>query len=109
MRFYDQLPQRLRELAYHAGRDYAWNKQCTIEVIEALTQLGAPIYGIEVWLATTPGPTIPGPFIYHWTAPVGADPHEANKAAREYVRLFEWDDSDEENKSNEPYFNITSI
>ena len=74
------------------------------------------VLGGELWLATDPGPTIPTPYIYHWSAG-SRKPNEsweafvrrANEEGKEYVRSFRWDDKDTAHKDSVPYFNITAV
>jgi len=71
------------------------------------------ICGVEVWIATTPGPTIPLTFIYTWQSAMksdgeawGAFVERINADAREYVACFKWDEKDLEYQHSIPYFNL---
>jgi hypothetical protein len=115
MSFLDQLPTKLRNAAFRAGDEFAWARGPAIEVIHLLTASCIPIDGIEVWLPTTPGPTIPGPFIYHWPghnrrsgATLREYVEDANAKAEEYVSSFRWDERDATYTSEIPLFNLTA-
>jgi hypothetical protein len=94
----DFLPEGLRRRAYRADSEAARPGVEGIELIERLTTEAAAVEGIEIWLPTTPAPTIPMPSIYVWTAQLrGRDEawadftRRANAAAAEYIRGFAWD------------------
>jgi hypothetical protein len=115
MNFIDQLPSHLRSAAYRAGNEYAWKRSEATEVIDLLSQKGIALDGVEIWLATTPGPTIPTPYIYTWSArsrsqeqDVGEYVIRTNREARDYVATFKWDDQDETNRMLEPHFNLSA-
>jgi hypothetical protein len=89
------------------------DKQHALEVIQWATTSGMAVFGIEVWLPTTPGPTIPMPFFYSFDS----EPKEneewsefvkrANADASQYVIEFDWDPEDHKHHSQKPYFNLT--
>jgi hypothetical protein len=98
-----RIPPEIQARAYGAGNEFAWPREDAIQVIAAIKSHFV-VVGVEVWLPTTPGPTIPTPFVYQW----GAGPSDAKNAA-EYIRTFEWDDADTHHRSFEPYFNLTIV
>jgi len=85
-------------------------------VIQHLREAGSAVIGIEVWLATELGPTIPAPGIYVWEAP---SRHAAeswsvfaqgvNTRAADYVRAFSWHPNDMKHSGETPYFNLTVV
>jgi hypothetical protein len=60
------VPRHLLERAYRARDEYAWSRRDAIDVVEALQSRLFKVIGVEVWLPTKPGPTIPAPYIYVW-------------------------------------------
>jgi hypothetical protein len=61
----DQIPGSLLAGAYLAQNgEAAWNTADALKVIAWAAKSHVPILGVEVWLPTTPGPTIPTPYIY---------------------------------------------
>ena len=111
MDWISQLPDRLKNSAYRAGTEYAWNMRDTMEVIDWLSSRGLPVWGLEVWLPTQPGPTIPTPYIYQWSATVNpsgqSDAMMQNEMAKKYVSEFRWDERDQQRHEQIPYFNLT--
>ena len=110
MPWYDDLPNDLRSRAYSAREELAWGNTDALTVIDWLTKAGLGVCGIEVWLATDPGPTIPTPYFYHWESskpPVGSTQlTQNNDDAKRYIGEFTWDEKDFEKKELAPYFNI---
>ncbi len=110
------LPESLRVAAYYAGEEAAWPKEEAIDVLECATELGAAACGVEVWLPTVPGPTIPTPYVYSWEAEE-QKPEEvwsdfvlrANSAAAQYIREFVWGSNDKAHEGFEPYFNFDLV
>ncbi len=96
------LPRVLLERAYRTsdGRELAWSRSDALEVIELLIEAGYEICGVDIWLPTKPGPTIPTPFVYDWD-----DRHPISAA--EFVKTFAWDDADRSHGGRAPYFNLT--
>jgi hypothetical protein len=85
-------------------------------VIRDLTEKDCAVIGIEIWLPTEPGPTIPSPGIYTWDAPSrrAGEPWSVfaprvNAEAADYVRAFFWHPHDEKYSSEMPYFNLTVV
>jgi hypothetical protein len=99
-----RIPPEIRARAYQSDRELAWSREDAIQVVEALRAHFAVI-GMEIWLPTTSGPTIPSPFIYHW-APTG---EQCTTAAAEFIRNFRWDEADVDHHDSEPYFNFTVV
>lgn len=114
--FVQKLPEFLRKSAYYAGQEAAWPREQAIKVIEHLKIHNAVVLGVEVWLPTHPGPTIPTPFIYSWDS---GSQHQgeswqdfvrrANTGAAEYVRRFNWDKQDQTHQEADPYFNLEVV
>lgn len=111
-----KLPESLRVVGYYAGEEAAWPAEEALSVLECLTEFGCAACSLEVWLATTPGPTIPAPYIYTWEVE-GCGAREAwmdfvrraNSAAADYIRAFRWDPSDSGKQGAEPYFNFDVV
>ena len=110
----DQLPKSLQTRAYHAAGEIAWPRPEALQVIDYLTAQGTAVLGVEIWLPTSPGPTIPTPIIYNWEAEARQESEawtqfaeRVNQLAKEYVDSFEWDEEDVSHKSLTPYFNLT--
>jgi hypothetical protein len=69
--------------------------------------------GVEIWLPTTPCPTIPAPIFYTFES--RQLPHErltdfvqrASREASDYISTFEWDPADANYQGAVPYFNLT--
>jgi len=111
-----KLPESLRVAAYYAGEEAAWPAEEAINVLECATELGLAVCGVEVWLPTVPGPTIPTPYVYSWE---GEDQEaeegwsdflqRVNGAAAEYIRQFAWDPKDKSHEGVEPYFNLDVV
>jgi hypothetical protein len=71
------------------------------------------VLGVEVWLATKPGPMIPTrPF---YSVSIESSPNEDSGkmvsrsclAARRFIQTFKWDPLDDASNYQEPYFNLT--
>jgi hypothetical protein len=108
------IPNDLLASAYRAQNgEPAWSRDDTLRVILWAAQVDLPILGIEIWIPTTPGPTIPTPIIYTFEPkPIKGEPEaqfdkRANQEAAEYVRSFKWDRDDKAHHGIEPFFNIT--
>lgn len=108
------VPDHLMRSAYLSQNgEAAWSRDEAIAVIDWATTASIGVFGVEVWLPTTPGPTIPTPIFYaHDTE---ENLHEdwqhfverANSAARNYVSTFCWDEADNTHQNEIPYFNLT--
>jgi hypothetical protein len=102
------IPSGPRERAYRAGNELAWSREDAIQVAEALNEKRFIVLGAGIWLPTTPGPTIPTPFVYAWT--LGIEYRASMYAGViEFIRNFEWVESDVDHHGLEPYFNLTVI
>jgi len=106
MEWENLLPDDLREAAYKAGSESAWSKRNALRVVEILSADGYVILGVDIWLATKPGPTIPTPFVYDWSLRADLPSQEYPKSAAEFIQTFEWDPTDTSHNGREPYFNI---
>ena len=109
-----EIPRELMASAYSSqGGEAAWSKEDALNVIRWATSSEIAVFGVEVWLPTTPGPTIPMPFVYTF----GWEPYKnetwlafvkrANVGSVEYVDEFEWDPEDVQHHGMEPFFNLT--
>ena len=107
--WFDSMPVELRARAYIAAQEAAWTRDDAIAVIKWGQRQGLEILGVEVWLATRPGPTIPGPYLWEsaMAAPGEAAPLSKRERAMEFVRNFQWHPDDQRSKGLEPYFNLT--
>lgn len=106
MEWEDLLPEGLRRAAYRSGSEKAWNRQDAVRVVKILSSNGYTILGVDVWLATNPGPTIPTPFVYDWSLESGSAIVGYPRSADEFIRTFKWDPTDKSHGGREPYFNI---
>src|SRR5258708_6681408 len=89
------IPETLRRAAYMSAHEAAWYEPRAVDVIRLLSAQGRSVLGVEVWLATDPGPTIPTPYVYEWTArnrttgePWHTYVQDVNAAASDYIRSF---------------------
>jgi hypothetical protein len=99
------VPPEIRARAYRSDHELAWSREDAVHVVEVLRPHFVVI-GVEIWLPTTPGPTIPTPFVYVWDA----ERQKSGAAnATLYIRNFRWDDADVGHRDLEPYFNLTVI
>ena len=108
MEWIELLPKDLLASAYRANAEMAWRRQDAIRVIEILRSADYMILGLEVWLPTKPGPTIPTPYIYGWMGTTDISSATHARSAEEYVQTFAWDPEDKSHSAAEPYFNITA-
>jgi len=114
MRAYWRLPEPLQIAAYCAAAEYAWPREQALLVIQWLTGTGSPVIGVEVWLATEPGPTIPTPLVHTWESDSqrrsetrAAFVQRVNAEAARYVDAFAWHPEDRAHSAEVPYFNLT--
>lgn len=113
----NHVPSDLKGLAYYsANHEPAWSAVESLQVIHILSNQEIAIVGVEVWLPTKPGPTIPTPYIYGWEAGLKQDDQTWNQyveastaGARSYIESFEWDKRDIEHIDIVPYFNLTAV
>jgi hypothetical protein len=104
--WYQLLPESLRKSAYTAAHERAWRRQDALKVVDILSTNGYVVLGVDIWLATDPGPTIPTPFVYDWSLESALQSGKCPKSAAEFIRTFEWDSADVSHEGREPYFNI---
>jgi hypothetical protein len=102
-----QLPRELINRAYRAGQELAWPRADALMVLSVLHEKGFVVLGVDVWIATSPGPTIPTPYVYDWQ--LGPDQGSVAGAASavEFVRDFQWDHRDRSHGGREPHFALT--
>ena len=101
MSWYDILPPDLKAVAYRAqSGELAWLREDALRVISILENSGHRIIGVDTWIPTNPGPT---PYIYDWAE----SRIKRLGSATEFVRKFNWNESDADKIRFEPYFNIS--
>ncbi len=112
--YIDFLPDDVKGRAYYAKGEAAWPRQEALFVIDCLASSFYAVLGGEIWLATSPGPTIPAPYIYTWEASPWSHDESwidfVNRAKAEseiFVRAFAWDPNDKAHLADTPYFNLT--
>lgn len=113
MRVYWTLPEFLQANAYFANGEYAWSKDEAQLVIEHLTEKACAVIGVEIWLATDDGPTIPTQYVYGWEAESYRNSEtwpsyvrRVNVRALKYIGDFAWHPKDR-HASETAYFNLT--
>jgi hypothetical protein len=107
MKWYALLPSGLRDGAYKADNDeLAWPRESALRVVELLLERGYAITGVDVWIPTIPGPTIPTPFVYDWKLKGIPRTDKNPGSALDFIRQFDWDASDSSHGNMEPVFNI---
>lgn len=104
--WYHDLPQRLLETAYRVGAEMAWRRSDTMEVIALLHAAGRKVIGVDIWLATRDGPTIPTPYVYDWEVDRLSDDPLYQGSAEHFVCQFNWHPDDKIHTGVEPWFNI---
>src|SRR5437660_943483 len=97
VKFSDKIKRRM------AARGWT---EAALKVIHLATAAGVAVEGMEIWLPTKPGPTIPTPFIYTWSMKPKIDGQgwdeyvrECNEQAKSYVQTFQWDERDKSHRS----------
>src|SRR5438128_915589 len=57
----DRVSAEMMDVAYRASAtaEPAWQRSDAVRVLAELLELRIPVVGVEVWVPTTPGPTIP--------------------------------------------------
>jgi hypothetical protein len=108
MDWHKVIPADLRANAYESNSECAWNRGHALRVIDILTENGYVLLGVDIWLPSDSGPTIPTPFVYDWTLRADAPSREYPKTAKEFIRTFEWDPADNSHQGTQPYFNIVT-
>lgn len=104
--WHDNIPQHLLAKAYRAGAELAWRRFDVAEVITLLQAAGRSVIGVDIWLATKGGPTIPAPYVYDWSAGQPSDDPLYQGSAEDFVRRFVWHPDDRSHVGDEPWFNI---
>lgn len=102
------LPLDLAQNGYRAGAEMAWSRADALRVVELLRANGYVVLGVDIWLPTQPGPTIPAPFVYDWTLDAELPSRECAKSADEFIGTFQWANADDSHHGMAPYFNITA-
>lgn len=103
------IPQDIRARAYQSGSGLAWSRDDAIEVVEVLTKKHFVVIGVDIWLATNPGPGIPTPFVYDWSLEADHVSPMYAVGAIEFIRNFRWAAADSSHQGLEPYFNLTVV
>ena len=95
------LPPDLSERAYRDHGERAWVATDVIAVVTILRENGCDLLGMEIWLPTHPGPTIPMPYFHHWEPGHGL-------SATAAVETFAWDRADRAHHGMVPYINVAA-
>lgn len=103
MDWYNLLPKELLEETYRAETDPALSQGDAIRVVDLLKENGYVVLGVDVWLSTNPGPTIPTPFVYDWGATRSIPAQYHRKPASAFIRDFQWHPDDKSHGGREPY------
>lgn len=106
MDWHRYLTHDLVESAYKAGPELAWCKGDAIRVVELLSDRNYIILGVDVWIPTEGGPTIPTPFVYDWSLDQASAQRKRKQSAKDFIESFEWDPADHSHGGREPYFNL---
>ena len=101
--FSGALPKELLGRAYRSTNELAWNREDAVEAIDRLEKAGFTLLGVEVWLPTSPGPTMTG---RSWDTEDRGVPNRPQTASG-FVKSFRWGEYDETLKDREPFFNLT--
>ena len=109
--WFRHLQSDLQSEAYIANGEPAWPESAALQVIQELTSRNCRVIGVEVWLPTTPGPTVAGP-PYYWEPPRSdekplGDIPATNAEAQEFIRRFKPHPADTVSLGHELHFNIT--
>ncbi len=56
---WESLPAPLRDSAYRSESEVAWLKQDALLVVEFLHKQRYGVLGVDIWIPTSPGPTLP--------------------------------------------------
>jgi hypothetical protein len=106
MEWHRHLTNDILKSAYNAGQELAWGKQDAMHVIEILINYNYVIIGVDIWIPTDGGPTIPTPFVYDWSPGQQSPQRKHRESAKDFIELFQWDSADRSHGGLEPYFNI---
>jgi len=101
--FSGTLPKELLGRAYRTTNELAWNREDAVEAIDRLQQAGFIVLGVEVWLPTSPGPTMTG---WNWSPGDRSIENDAS-TLQEFVMKFRWGRFDDVSRDREPWFNLT--
>jgi hypothetical protein len=108
------IPESLLASGYRAENgEMAWDKENALSVLRWAEDCGVCVLGLEVWIPTVPGPTIPMPFVYAFDPRRDEGESDAVFLARantevvNYVNSFEWDVQDTAHHAYRPFFNLT--
>lgn len=102
--FSGALPKELLGRAYQSTNELAWNRADAVDAIDYLEKAGFTLLGVEVWLPTSPGPTMTGRY---WDAE-GSGAPDRPRTAMDFVKNFKWGKHDKILKDREPFFNFTT-
>jgi hypothetical protein len=102
--FSGALPKELLGRAYQSANELAWNRADAVEAIDRLEKAGFTLLGVEVWLPTSPGPTMTGRY---WDAEGSGAPGRP-RTAMDFVENFKWGEHDKILKDRDPFFNFTT-
>jgi hypothetical protein len=109
-----EVPRDLLANAYLSqSGEPAWARIDALRVIDWARDVGLSLLGIEIWIPTSPGPTIPMPFFYSYEpTPFPAESKalfdvRTYLEAADYVLSFEWDRQDTAHQGSVPFFNFT--
>ncbi len=102
--FSGALPKELLGRAYQSTNELAWNRTDAVDAIDYLEKAGFTVLGVEVWLPTSPGPTMTGRY---WD-PEGSGAPDRPRTAMDFVKNFNWAERDKILKDREPFFNFTT-
>jgi hypothetical protein len=105
MEWYKLLTPHLKEIAYKANTEMAWKREDALKIVSILERNAYHVFGVDVWIATNPGPTIPTPYVYDWAEGDSSSDRVAKSAAG-FIAAFQWHPYDTVYSSTEPYFNI---
>jgi hypothetical protein len=101
--FSGTLPKELLGRAYRSANELAWNRADAVDAIDCLEKAGFSLLGVEVWLPTSPGPTMTGRY---WDAEDSGVPGRP-PTAMDFVKSFKWGEHDKMLRDREPFFNFT--
>ena len=97
------LPPELLQRAYRSRHELAWAREDAVEAIGRLENAGFTLLGVEVWIPSSPGPTMTGRF---WDLQDRSNPDKP-RTAQDFVKNFTWGCYDVSLKGREPFFNLT--
>src|SRR5271157_2594369 len=98
------LPLELLGRAYQSRNELAWSRADAIEAIDRLEKAGFTLLGVEVWIPSSPGPTMTGRFWDSEASPAQGRP----RTAQDFIKNFTWGRYDASLNGREPFFNLTT-